>query len=79
VAYTKATATAVTIACGLRAISPFLIGTTQGPIAAMANYFIGYCAVATSSSVNVVAMRERELETGIGVRGQDSGEEIGLS
>eukprot|EP00353_Schmidingerella_taraikaensis_P012998 CAMPEP_0185567034 /NCGR_PEP_ID=MMETSP0434-20130131/425_1 /TAXON_ID=626734 ORGANISM="Favella taraikaensis, Strain Fe Narragansett Bay" /NCGR_SAMPLE_ID=MMETSP0434 /ASSEMBLY_ACC=CAM_ASM_000379 /LENGTH=139 /DNA_ID=CAMNT_0028181141 /DNA_START=322 /DNA_END=742 /DNA_ORIENTATION=- len=79
VAYSKATVTAVGIACGLRALAPFIIGTSQGTLARLTNYFIGYCAVATSSSVNVVAMRERELETGIGVRGQDSGEEIGLS
>ena len=66
-AYTKATATAVTIACSLRALTPLLIGTTRGPIFSVVNYFIGYFAVATSSGVNVVAMRESEIESGISV------------
>ena len=42
------------------------------------NYNIGYCAVAVSSSVNVVAMREKELTDGITVK-DDEGEEIGVS
>ena len=78
-AYFKATATAVTIACGLRALSPMLLGTNTGAVANIVNYFIGYCAVATSSGVNVLAMRERELETGISVRDAQTGEELGQS
>ena len=69
----------MTIACSLRALAPLLIGTSGGPAANIANYFIGYFAVATSSGVNVVAMRERELESGIGVRDEQSGEELGRS
>ena len=60
-AYMKAIATAVFIACGMRAMTPFIVGSSQGTLAQMTNYIIGYCAVATSSSMNVVAMREREM------------------
>ena len=42
------------------------------------NYNIGYCAVAVSSSVNVVAMREKEMADGIAVK-DDDGQEIGVS
>ena len=34
----------------------------------MMNYVVGYFAVTSSSSVNVVAMREREMADGIAVR-----------
>ena len=43
------------------------------------NYNIGYCAVATSSSVNVVAMREKEMEQGISVKDATTNEEMGVS
>ena len=56
-----------------------LLGTNKGSVVNIVNYFIGYCAVATSSGVNVLAMRERELETGISVRDEQSGQELGLS
>ena len=45
----------------------------------MMNYIIGYCAVAVSSSVNVVAMRQKELEEGIAVKNAETGKELGLS
>ena len=48
-------------------------------MARLMNYFIGYCAVATSSSVNTVAMREGELKSGITVRDEQTGNEFGLS
>ena len=43
------------------------------------NYLIGYCAVATSSCVNVVLMRENELKSGITVRDEQTGNDLGLS
>jgi len=43
----------------------------------MMNYIIGYCAVASSSSVNVVAMREKEMAAGITVRDDETGEVFG--
>ena len=67
-AYTKATATAVGVACGLRLLAPYLVGSSQGTMARLMNYFIGYFAVATSGSVNAMAMREAELTNGISVK-----------
>ena len=56
--YLKATGTAVFIACSMRALTPFLIGTSRNR---MMNYIIGYSATAISSCVNVYCMRENEL------------------
>ena len=62
----------------MRALTPFLIGSSSGNLARMTNYIIGYCAVAASSCVNVYCMRKRELTTGIPVS-DDDGNQIGLS
>ena len=60
-----ATATAVTVACSMRAMTPFLVGSSTGMMSKMMNYLIGYFSVATSSSMNVVAVRKKELDEGI--------------
>ena len=77
--YSKATATAVFIACGMRALTPFMVGNSRGSMAKMTNYVIGYCAVTASTCFNVYTMRASEMESGIAVRDEDSGKEIGLS
>ena len=56
-AYSQATAAAVSVACTLRAATPYILKGRSPFWAQMMNYIIGYCAVAVSSSVNVVAMR----------------------
>ena len=43
------------------------------------SYIIAYCAVATSSSLNVVAMRKKELDQGISVRNPETDEDLGMS
>ena len=43
------------------------------------NYIIGYCAVAASSSVNVVAMRDAEMKQGIAVKDGATNESYGVS
>ena len=48
-------------------------------MAKMTNYVIGYCAVTASTCFNVYTMRASEMESGIAVRDEDSGKEIGLS
>ena len=63
----------------MRALTPYITRGRAGTLPLMMNYVIGYCAVATSSSVNVVAMRQRELTSGIAVKDEASGEELGLS
>ena len=78
-AYSKATAAAIGVAGGLRAATPYILGGSKGTLALMMNYIIGYCAVAVSSSVNVVAMREKELVEGIPVKDEETNEELGIS
>jgi len=67
------------VAGGLRAATPYILGGSKGTLALMMNYIIGYCAVAVSSSVNVVAMREKELVEGIPVKDEETNEELGIS
>ena len=55
-----------------------LKGRTGG-VAALVNYFIGYAAVASSSSANVLAMRWNEMKTGVSVTNEATGEDLGLS
>ena len=43
------------------------------------NYFIGYSAVATSSSINVYVMRMNEMKTGVSVNDEATGEVLGNS
>lgn len=78
-AYSIATCTAIGVAGSLRALTPFLLKGRTGGIAALVNYFIGYAAVASSSSANVYAMRMNEMKTGVSVRNEATGEELGLS
>jgi len=67
------------VAGSLRALTPFLLKGKTGGLAALVNYFIGYAAVATSSSANVYAMRMGEMKTGVSVRNEATGEDLGLS
>ena len=56
-----------------------LLKGRTGGIAALVNYFIGYAAVASSSSANVYAMRMNEMKTGVAVRNEATGEDLGQS
>ena len=67
------------MAGSLRALTPILLKGKTGGLAALVNYFIGYAAVASSSSANVYAMRMNEMKTGVMVRSEATGEEIGVS
>ena len=67
------------MAGSLRALTPFLLKGKTGGLAALVNYFIGYAAVASSSSANVYAMRMNEMKTGVTVRSEATGEALGLS
>ena len=60
-------------------MTPYILGGSKGTLALLMNYIIGYCAVATSSSVNVVAMREKEMVEGIAVKDGTTDEELGVS
>ena len=48
-------------------------------MAALGTYFIGYAAVAASSSANVYAMRMGEMTSGISVKDEATETEYGLS
>ena len=48
-------------------------------VALLASYFIGYAAVASSSSINVYFMRTAEMQNGVTVRDKETGESYGLS
>ena len=63
----------------MRAATPYILKGRSAGLAQMMNYIIGYCAVATSSSVNVVAMRQKEMDEGIAVKNIQTGEELGVS
>ena len=78
-AYTIATGTAIGVACSLRAATPYLLKGRSGGAAALVNYFIGYAAVASSSSANVYAMRCNEMTSGVAVRNEATDEELGQS
>ena len=78
-AYCIATGTAIGVAGSLRAIAPILTKGKTGGIAALMSYFIGYSAVASSSAANVYAMRMGEMTTGISVKDEKTGEEMGNS
>jgi len=78
-AYCMATGTAISVACSLRLMTPYLLKGRTGGIAAFMNYFIGYSAVASSSAINVYAMRKNEIETGVSVKDEATGEDLGLS
>ena len=65
------------MAGSLRALTPMLLGGRTGGLAALVNYFIGYAAVASSSSANVYAMRMNEMKTGVAVRSEKTGEVLG--
>ena len=60
-------------------MAPYFVKGGQGTLALMMNYIIGYCAVAASSSVNVVAMRDAELKQGIAVKDEVTNESYGVS
>ena len=77
-AYCIGSTTAIGVACSLRAMAPLLLQGRTGGLASLINYFIGYAAVASSSSVNVYAMRRGEIVTGVSVKDQE-GTELGLS
>ena len=78
-AYCMATGTAIGVACSLRVMTPYLLKGRTGGLAACMNYFIGYAAVASSSAINVYAMRKNEIETGVSVKDETTGEDLGLS
>ena len=67
------------MAGSLRALTPFLLRGRTGGVAQLVNYFIGYAAVASSSSANVYAMRMGEMTTGVNVKDEATGEDFGLS
>ena len=73
-AYLAATSAAVSVACGLRAMTPILLkGRQQSAVGSLASYFIGYAAVASSSSLNVYFMRKNEINTGVVVKDMSTG------
>ncbi len=79
-AYCVGTCAAVTVACGLRALTPlFTRGREKSAIALLATYFIGYAAVSSSSSINVYMMRVSEMDNGVSVKDDTTGESLGLS
>jgi len=78
-AYSIATATAIGVACSLRALTPILLKGRSGGLASFMNYFIGYSAVASSSSINVYVMRMNEMKTGVSVNDEATGEVLGNS
>ena len=63
----------------MRAMTPYIVGTSTGMLPKLMSYIIAYCAVATSSSLNVVAMRKKELDEGIQVRNPKTDEDLGMS
>ena len=67
------------VACSLRALTPYLLKGRTGGAAALVNYFIGYAAVASSSSANVYAMRCNEMNSGVAVQNEATGEDLGQS
>ena len=79
-AYVVGTCAAVGVACSLRALTPFVTrGRETGAIATLAPFFIGYAAVASSSSINAYMMRASELDNGINVKDDTTGESFGKS
>lgn len=78
-AYCMATGTAIGVACTLRALSPFLLRGRTGGIATAYNQFVSFAAVASSSAINVYAMRQKETVTGVSVKDEATGEDLGLS
>ena len=78
-AYCIGTTTAVGVAGSLRALAPIILKGRTGGIATLVNYFIGYAAVASSSSINVWAMRRGEMKTGISVYDEAVGDTVGTS
>ena len=78
-AYCMGTGSAVGVACSLRALAPYLLKGRSGGVAALANYFVGFAAVAASSAINVYAMRKNETVTGVSVKDETTGEDLGLS
>lgn len=79
-AYMTATATALAVACPLRAIvTPIIQRQGATKLALLANYLVSYAAVTSSSCANVYAMRVSETETGVEVKNERTGEVIGKS
>ena len=78
-AYCMATGTAITVACTMRAVTPYLLRGRSGGFASLMNYFISYSAVASSSAINVYAMRKGEIKSGVAVKDAKTGEQIGVS
>eukprot|EP00354_Favella_ehrenbergii_P003330 CAMPEP_0170462006 /NCGR_PEP_ID=MMETSP0123-20130129/7682_1 /TAXON_ID=182087 /ORGANISM="Favella ehrenbergii, Strain Fehren 1" /LENGTH=237 /DNA_ID=CAMNT_0010727135 /DNA_START=30 /DNA_END=743 /DNA_ORIENTATION=- len=73
-AYCIATGTAIGVAGSLRAMSGLMLKGQTGGIAQFLTYFIGYAAVASSSSANVYAMRMGEIKSGVAVRDEEGNE-----
>ena len=80
-AYLMATGTALAVACPIRAIVTPYLARRGGSAAVMmlTNYLVSYAAVASSGMANVYAMRQNEMVTGVSVRAEGTGEELGKS
>ena len=78
-AYTVAVTSAITIALSLRKVADVMLGGRTGVIAMLSVNVVNYAATTFASCANTSVMRMKELESGIMVKDDKTGEEIGMS